>query len=296
LEKNSTSVIAERRALLDRLTSLIKAKVLKAKVPDSKWSVAANVSKLPSDLATKIFREASSIANKDHQILCNSLLLFLLRCLETDKKIATAEIYALGVSEWATKRTCRLDVSFFESFIHQNPVLAQACLGTALASAASNARTNFLKAECFRLLSLLYNTKLNSKASDLEKRAFEQITDASKHVLSSVSGSLNDIEMKKTKRVREVLKTADKVILFLAASEDSILPDDNILDEIKGLLKTLIDDTDSTGIKNSAEKLQKEIDDFITSKRSLSKVNKESQSSLMSDHKKKKQKSKKKKK
>jgi hypothetical protein len=295
-EKSSTSVIADRRALLDRLTALIKTKVLKAKVPDSKWSVAADVSELSSDLATRIFREASSIANKDHQILCNSLLLFLLRCLETDERIIRAEIYALGVSEWATKRTSRLDVSFFESFIHHNPVLAQACLVTALASAASNARTHYLKAECFRLLSLLYNTKLNAKASILDNRAFEQITHASKYVLSSISGSLNNIEMKKTKRVREVLKTADKVISFLAASEDSTSPEEKTLEEIKGFLTMLIDDTDSQGIKNLAERLQKEIDGLIISRRSLPHVNKGAQSSVVSDQKKKKNKSKKKKK
>jgi hypothetical protein len=58
----------------------------------------------------------------------------------------------------------------------------------------------------------------------------------------------------------------------------------------------LIDDTDSQGIKNLAERLQKEIDGLIISRRSLPHVNKGAQSSVVSDQKKKKNKSKKKKK
>jgi hypothetical protein len=61
--------------------------------------------------------------------------------------------------------------------------------------------------------------------------------------------------MKKTKRVREVLKTAEKVIAFLASSEASTLPTKRMR-ELAESLDQVKDNSESQGVKSDCDKLQ----------------------------------------
>jgi len=262
-QKGNSAGLAEKRALLDRLTSLIKTKVLKAKVPDLDWSDDVDVAQYSSIFAKKLFVQAKDSADKEHPTLCNSALLFMLRSItDTDAKLEQASLYTEAVTEWSTKKTSRLESSFFEALIHQNPVLAQACLCSALASAASNATSSFLKSESLRLLSLLYNPKLNANELNIDKIAHERMLEAADQVLLSVSACLKDADMLKAKRVREVLKTLEKMFLFLLTAEGTSSPKAENLDEIKKLVKKLQADSDSKGINNFCEKLLITIADF----------------------------------
>ena len=295
-QKGSTAGLGEKRALLDRLTSLLKAKILKAKVPDWLWSDSVDSAEYANEFANKLINLAKDNVDKEHQSLCNSGLLFMLRATtDTDAKLERAALYADAVAEWSTKRTTRLEVTFFEGLIHQNPVLAQACLSTALASAASAARSSFLKSESFRLLCLLYNSKLNSNETELDKIALERMFGAADQILSSVAASLKDKEMQKTKRVREVLKTTEKVFAFLSTSTRSSSLDGERLNEITELLEKLQADSDSQGIQNSCEKLLKEIAEFKQRVSADPKEKEETKDKSSGGKKKKKQKSKKKK-
>lgn len=262
-QKGTSVGLAEKRALLDRLTSLIKAKVLKAKVSDLDWSDDVDISQYSNIVAERIFVQAKESVDKEHPALCNSAFLFMIRAItDTDSKLEKASMYTDAVSEWSTKRTSRLEASFFEALIHQNPVLAQACLCMALASAVSNARSSFLRSESLRLLSLLYNPNLNPNKSNMDHIAFEQMLEAVDRVLLSASACLKDADMLKAKRVREVLKTLEKMFLFLLAAEGTLSPNAEHFVETKELVKKLQADSDSKGVNNLSEKLLKTITEF----------------------------------
>jgi DNA polymerase phi len=262
-EKGSS--LGEKRALLDRLTGLLKTKILKAKVPEKMWNETKAEQDELRDLAATLFRIAAESEEKEQQSLCNNAVLFLCRTIpDPTTKLKVADLYSEAVLDWSTKRT-RLDATMFDGLIHHNPVLAQACLGSALATAALNGRTTFLKSESFRLLSLLYNTKLNPNATELETVAMERIVKASELVFAAVTGSLKDADMKKTKRVREVLKSAQKVVLFLARPSQSLpVQSRKHLVEMKELLAQLQADSASKGIANSSDALSSAIDDLLS--------------------------------
>jgi hypothetical protein len=260
-EKGRAGANDGKRVLVEKLSSLLKTKILKAKVPGDRWTASLNVEEFASDLGSKLFREARKNGSKEHQSLCSSGLIMVLRQIpETDRKLKIAKLYTEAVSEWATKKTTRIEASFFEALIHQYAVIAQACLVPALATSATSARSTFLKSESFRLLSLLYNPKLNSNSSDLEKKALQQMNEASDRVLESVETALKDDQMSKAKRIREVLKTTEKVISFQTMSGRIGTVDSTRLCEIRKLLEQLKSNNESQAVKTISENLLKLID------------------------------------
>lgn len=256
--KGSESGVSEKRGLLEHITSLLKTKIFKAKFASIEWTESFDISAFASEYASTLIAQAKDIVSTDHRSLCNSGLIAIIRAVpDTDQKLKVAEVYAEAVNEWATKRTSRLEVTLFDELIHQSPVLAQAVLVEPLSTAAVTARSTFLKSESFRLLSLLYNPKLNSKTSSLDKSAYQALLKAADPVLKSVVASVKDPEMKKTKRVREVLKTAEKVIAFLASSAVSkkALPSKQ-MSELAKSLDQVKDSSESQGVKSDCDKLQ----------------------------------------
>jgi hypothetical protein len=255
--KGSESGVGEKRALLERITSLLKTKIFKTKFSTLEWTESFDISGFASYYASTLMAQAKEIVSSDHQSLCSSGLIAMIRAVpDTDEKLKAAEVYAEAVAEWAVKRTSRLEATLFDGLIHQSPVLAQAVLVESLSTAAVTARSTFLKSESFRLISLLYNPKLNSNTSSLDKRAVETLVKGADSVLKSVVVSIKDPEMKKTKRIREVLKTAEKVIAFLASSPGNHAPPSSRMSELTKILDEVKDNSDSKGVKSDCNKLQ----------------------------------------
>lgn len=135
--------------------------------------------------------------------------------------------------------------------------LAQATLISPLATAAKEARSPFLKSEAFRLLSVLLASKSDPNASALEKAASSNLRSAAEELMGAIECSLKDDEMKKTKRVRVVLKAAEKVVSSLASPCSP-----GVLSRI-GVMKTLlqqVEGSESNAIKNICTKLLSDID------------------------------------
>lgn len=125
-----------------------------------------------------------------------------------------------------------------------------------LSKASQSARSPFLKAESFRLLSLLLSTTPNAENSETERKAAAAIEDAQEVLLTSFLISLKDEEMKKTKRARALLKALDKFLNSLkSCSADSFKK----LDDVKNLLSDF-GDSDSSAMKGACAKLAAEID------------------------------------
>jgi hypothetical protein len=134
--------------------------------------------------------------------------------------------------------------------------LAQAILVSPLSKASRDARSPFLKAEAFRLLSLLFATKPNAESSEIEKKAAACIQEVQEELLTSFSVSLENEEMKKTKRVRALLKALDKFLHCLTSCSADCLKK---LDSLQALVNDL-GDGDSNAVKAACTKLAGEID------------------------------------
>jgi hypothetical protein len=265
--KSSPAGTNDKLALLNRLTALVKNKILKAKIIDMEWSESIDIADSTNQYGSAFLKQAMETSDKDHQSLCNSAIVYMLRCVsDISIKLERSSLYSEAVTQWATKRTSKLDASFFEGLIHQNPVIAQAYLGDALASAAMNGRSTFLKSESYRLLSLLYNQNLNPAESELDLLARDRIINSSGTVLAAVVASLNDTEMTKTKRIRDVIRATEKVVSFLSTLTRISPVCMTRLHEIKELLMKRINDSESHGIVKSAESLVSSINNLASNK------------------------------
>jgi hypothetical protein len=265
-KKGSGSGVSEKRALLERITTLLKTKIFKTKFVSMKWTESFDISAFASDYASTLIAETRDTISTEHRSLCNSGLLAMIRAVpDTDDKLKAAEVYAEAVHEWASKRTSRLEGTMFDTLIHQSPVLAQAVLVDALSAVAVTARSTFLKSESYRLIALLYNPKLNTNTSSLEKSAIQKLVKAADTVLESVVASVKDPEMKKTKRIRAVLNTAEKVIAFLASSASSHAPPSKRMSELAKSLDEVKENSESPGVKNECDKLQSAMKELLKS-------------------------------
>jgi hypothetical protein len=91
----------------------------------------------------------------------------------------------------------------------------------------------------------------------LEKAASSNLHSAAEELIGAIECSLKDDEMKKTKRVRIVLKAAEKVLSSMASSCSP-----GVLSQI-GEMKTLlqqVEGSESNAIKNICTKLLSDID------------------------------------
>jgi hypothetical protein len=91
----------------------------------------------------------------------------------------------------------------------------------------------------------------------LEKAASSNLHSAAEELMGAIECSLKDDEMKKTKRVRVVLKAAEKVVSSLSSPCSS-----GVLSRI-GVMKTLllhVEGSESNAIKNICTKLVRDID------------------------------------
>ena len=134
--------------------------------------------------------------------------------------------------------------------------VAQIVLIDPLASAALSARSSFLRCECYRLLGLLYNPKINPKASDLDKEALRKTEENGVKVISSICQTLDDEEMQKAKRVKEVLKATEKVLLFAKANSCSF----SNLSELSKVMSKLDSKLSNPSVHKAVEKLETTIE------------------------------------
>lgn len=141
-----------------------------------------------------------------------------------------------------------------------NVSLAQAALAAPVAVATVDARSPFLKSEAFRLLGGLYGTAMNDSSEQIDgikKLGLESLIKAAPEVAKGVADSMKNDDMKKTKRIREILKSAEKLVSF--ATNHSI-SDKGFWETFQSLpLNSFATETESHGVKNACEKLATEI-------------------------------------
>jgi len=226
----------EKKALLYRLTNLIRQKLLKIRL--SSMPLAGPIDMGAATIAFQhIMKEARKSKDKEQLSCCSSCLIFLLRIMPSSPDVislATTE-YGDVIREWSTKRNS--GASLLDDLISHMPTLAQASLLGALNTATQDARSPFLKVEAFRLLSLLLANTPNEGSTKIEIMTQAKIHESQDDLLVSISKSLIDDEMVKPKRARSVFKAFEKYLPYISspASLEAMSMLANIKTEIKDL-------------------------------------------------------------
>jgi len=206
----------EKKALLYRLTSLIRQKLLKIRL--SSMPLAGPIDMGAATIAFQhIMKEARKSKDKEQLSCCSSCLIFLLRIMPSSLDVislATTE-YGNVIREWSTQRTS--GAFLLDDLISHMPTLAQASLLGALNIATQDARSPFLKVEAFRLLSLLLANTPNNGSTKIEIMTQAKIHDLQDDLLVAISKSLIDDEMVKPKRARSIFKAFEKYLPYISS-------------------------------------------------------------------------------
>jgi hypothetical protein len=137
-----------------------------------------------------------------------------------------------------------------------------------LCDAATNARSPYLKSEIFRLLSLLVSNPPNGDdLSELEERSIVSVRESISLFSKGVMTAIVDPEMKKTKRLRDVLRTTEKFAEYLKlirlGSSDSL---DSLL-ALSSAVTSLKEQTENQGIRSLAESVIKSLNQLVSESR-----------------------------
>jgi len=118
LGKKSAGLDNEKRALQERLTSLLKTKVCKIR-----WARDLQPESVDTDeLSAELMNQARKSNSAEHASCCSSSLLAMLKNMTIeDDIINTSSVYSGALKEWSTKRTTKLPTSLFDDLIQQLP-------------------------------------------------------------------------------------------------------------------------------------------------------------------------------
>jgi hypothetical protein len=120
-ESRSKSGHGEKKALLDRLTSLLKLKICKLKL--SSMPIESSIDVEPaSKLVEDILTELRSTTSKEHASCCSSAIVLVLRTIQNvPDSVSAGSALVPAVNEWSTKRTTRLGSGLFDHLIEHMP-------------------------------------------------------------------------------------------------------------------------------------------------------------------------------
>lgn len=257
IESSSKSGMGEKQALLDRLTNLLTQKICKMKVASLPLAKPLPTQSA-AGYASKMLGEARRSDSKEQSSCCNSCLVFLFRSTsDAANGSVLVTICEEAVTEWSTKRTTKLEANLFDEMIVHLPEISQTFLARPLSKAAQSARSPFLKAESFRLVTLLFSTNPGTQDSKSGQTAEQSLVAAREDFLTAVEAALQDEEMRKAKRVRVILKALEKFVAGLTPPATKEIY--THLDTIKGLLGKL-GEGESQGVSAMCTKLVSEMD------------------------------------
>eukprot|EP00548_Thalassiothrix_antarctica_P002998 CAMPEP_0194144876 /NCGR_PEP_ID=MMETSP0152-20130528/13864_1 /TAXON_ID=1049557 /ORGANISM="Thalassiothrix antarctica, Strain L6-D1" /LENGTH=1413 /DNA_ID=CAMNT_0038844891 /DNA_START=70 /DNA_END=4311 /DNA_ORIENTATION=- len=255
------TTINEKRVMVEKLTSLMQTKLFKIKTyPEINEQ---EFSKLVPNVMNEI-QEADS----DEHLECSSSTLIVFCKMARSKNSITclSTAYSSLVNEWATKRTT-IKTNIFENLMQQQLSIAKVLLVSPLCQASGDARNNFLKSECFRLLSILLSlNKMNpeSSASETCEMGDKVVRKNYNLFAKSLLEAIKNDEMRKGKRVRELLKTIEKFIDYIdrKAGEEATLND--IMKALVAEIISLKSASESSGVTSVCDSLTLKINEYIS--------------------------------
>ena len=121
-DKGATVGIGEKKALLDRLTSLLKSKLCKLRLAAIPCMESLDFVEFASSLASKIIATAKKDKSKEHSICCSHGFVLVLRAIpKAHDQVAVASICNDAIVEWSSKKNSSLETNFFEEWIVHMP-------------------------------------------------------------------------------------------------------------------------------------------------------------------------------
>jgi DNA polymerase phi len=258
IEKKGSS-IAEKRNLMEKITSLIENKICKINLDGTANIEGCKV------LADQVIIEMKRAQNTDHSKCCSAILILINKAVL--KHGADAIEFAKGIYdkcllEWSTKKTTRLQAQMFEDFINKIQPLAHIILPAPLITASKNARSSFLQAEAFRLLSLLYQ----KPSTDYGSEELESLQIAVPEFIESLIGAFKDDALGKAKRVRELIKSTERLLSFSNDYDTEMMFDK--MSDLSDSIKKYEANCSSTAITNTCSKLRDEIEKQVQAQKS----------------------------
>lgn len=272
-EKSPDTSLNDKKCLLERITGILKTKLLKMRISSFAWDESIDRDDFVTEATITLLSMSSQGETKDQQELCSAALLLMFRSItDQSAKVNLADCLLKSMHEWGQKKKVNVGSNFLDHLIRQAPVLAKASLILPMAEASSNARSSFLKSEAFRILGSLLTRTVPGNAADcdLEEIATKRVLDASETVLKAVSFAVQDSEMKKTKRVRDVLKALLK-LLSLLSSVPGVVPSqyEHELNLVGTLVEDFCAETDSGSLKNICETVRQNLSDFLNKRSAM---------------------------
>lgn len=277
---------SDKKALLDKITDLIEHKICKTHLDGRANLDACRV------VAEQITIELRKVQDIEHCKCCSALFVLLVKAVAShgDDSIHFAtSIYQPLVVEWSTKKSTKVQSVVFDNLVLKCRRIATFILTKLLNDASMNARNSYLRSESFRLLSLLYSIQ----TADQEPRDQDEVSTLQQSLPaygSNICKALGDDEMMKTKRVREILKAADKLVKFVGAHVDGNLL--TVLDELEVSINALAEKSESPAVKSICKNVLKDLSAVSSKVRDLLVTSIERKSSSKKTSKKKKSKKK----
>jgi hypothetical protein len=116
LGKKSGIADSERRSMVEKLTSLMKAKLFKLK------NIAPGVISELTETVSLIMVEARKARTEDQQSCCGASLVALCKMTESvEDLVSLSSLFSDLVGDWTTKRRTRLKSTVLEVLCHQQP-------------------------------------------------------------------------------------------------------------------------------------------------------------------------------
>ena len=141
------------------------------------------------------------------------------------------------------------------------------------ATAAKKGKSHFMRREAFRLLCMLLNPKFNSGTTELDELAMKRTKESLNDVSSSIYHELEGAGTQRIKRIREVLKAAEKLIEVVQSFSYSLCN----IDDLSTAISKLESQHESDTVKSICKKLSSRIGELGHQ------VSKESSDSNMND-------------
>ena len=279
----------ERRGLLDRISSILRIKILKRKGASLHWLDSNNSHEMIPELASALFSIIRKPIATEDRDTCSLALNFAIRCSPNDQtREKLKDMYVEALDEWKNKKTTRLTASIFDDLIEQNVRFAVSEILGPLSAVSGSASSSFLVSEALRMIGVLY-----SKAGSPETEGVRaKVAEESPGVFLAFAGALQSEEMRKAKRSKEALKALEKVLAFLKTQEE-LRMDSTELKNLKDAVVAAGIESDSAAVKNQCDNLAEEID-FVVKLHSTAQNNDDRGMNTAESSKKKKKKKKKK--
>jgi hypothetical protein len=122
-EKGTQTGTGEKKALLERLTSLLKAKFCKMRLASIPCSESFDIAEYGTHLVSQLIEIVKKECTKEHVACCNGGLILVLRAVPDaeGQLAAVGPAYGETVKEWSTKRTTRVEAGLFDELIVHMP-------------------------------------------------------------------------------------------------------------------------------------------------------------------------------